>query len=438
MGAVTGTVGSALAAIVGAPRVQEGETAPASFALDGARPRWVVRPETLLHVSQVLGLAWDAGLAVVPWGSGRDQELGAPPARVDILLDLGGLDQVLEYNPDDLTVTVQAGLTAAALAARLGARRQFLPLDPPGAEARTLGGMAATNASGPLRLRYGTLRDLLLGVRFVQADGVTTWGGARVVKSVSGYDVPKLMVGALGSLGVLGELTLRLHPLPDAEQTWLVPCRDVATAQELVLRLLDSTLQPSRVELLNAPALAVCGAPGSAAAIAVSIGTAEAAVKAQGEALGGLARAVGSAAARPAEGFWARYAAALAPAESVRLGVATLASKVAETVGEIERAVAASLSGAAPTIGGSAPLGSLRVSLPPAEPASVKAIVERLRAAVAPARGSVTVQRAPRGVRLAVDPWGPVEPSAFALMRALKEEFDARRVLNPGRFVGGL
>ena len=149
MSAVTGTVGSALAAIVGAPRVQEGETAPASFALDGARPRWVVRPETLLHVSQVLGLAWDAGLAVVPWGSGRDQELGAPPARVDILLDLGGLDQVLEYNPDDLTVTVQAGVTAAALAARLGARRQFLPLDPPGAEARTLGGMTATNASGP-------------------------------------------------------------------------------------------------------------------------------------------------------------------------------------------------------------------------------------------------------------------------------------------------
>ena len=189
---------------------------------------------------------------------------------------------------------------------------------------------------------------------------------------------------------------------------------------------------------MNAPALAVCGAPGSAAAIAVSIGTAEAAVKAQGEALGGLARAVGSAAARPAEGFWARYAAALAPEESVRLGVATLASKVAETVGEIERAVAASLSGAAPTIGGSAPLGSLRVSLPPAEPASVKAIVERLRAAVAPAGGSVTVQRAPRGVRLALDPWGPVEPSAFALMRALKEEFDARRVLNPGRFVGGL
>src|SRR2546427_5134150 len=99
-----------------------------------------------------------------------------------------------------------------ALAARVGARRQLLPLDPAGVERRTLGGLAATDASGPLRARYGTMRDLLLGVRFVQADGVVTWGGAKVVKSVSGYDVPKLMVGALGTLGVLGELTLRLHP----------------------------------------------------------------------------------------------------------------------------------------------------------------------------------------------------------------------------------
>ena len=438
MGAVTGSVGETLAAIVGASRMQEGAAVDGTFAVDGVLPRWGVRVQTLEHVSRVLALAWEAGLAVVPRGSGAGQELGAPPSNVDIVLDLRGLDQVVEYNPDDLTITVQAGVTAGALTARLVPRRQFLPLDPPAAEARTLGGITATNATGPLRLRYGTMRDLLLGVKFIQADGVVTWGGARVVKSVSGYDVPKLMVGALGSLGVIGELTLRLHPLPDAEQTWLIPCRDAATAQEFVLRLLDSTVQPSRVELLNAPALAACGAPGSAAAVAVSVGTAEAAVKAQGEALGGLGRAVGSAAARPAQGFWSRYAAALVPAQCVELGVATLASKVGEAIGEIERAVAASLSGVAPTIGGSAPLGSLRVVLPPAEPARVKSIVERLRAAHAPAGGGVTVRRAPRDVRVAVDPWGPVETGAFALMRSLKEEFDARRVLNPGRFVGGL
>src|SRR6266540_3133332 len=110
-------------------------------------------------------------------------------------------------------------------------RRQLLPVDPPGVGSRTLGGLVATAASGPLRARYGTLRDLLLGVRFVQADGVVTWGGARVVKSVTGYDVPKLMVGALGSLGVLGELTLRLHPMPEFEATWLASFNGPAAAQ---------------------------------------------------------------------------------------------------------------------------------------------------------------------------------------------------------------
>lgn len=438
MSAVAKSLGRALAAIVGRSAVLEGGTVPAEFAIDGAAPRWVVRPATLEDAGRVLALAWDAGLAVAPRGSGAAQELGAPPEKVDVVLDLRGLDQVVEYNPDDVTITVQAGVTAAALAARLGPRRQILPLDPPGGRTRTLGGLAATGASGPLRARYGTMRDLLLGVRFVQADGVLTWGGAKVVKSVSGYDVPKLMVGAYGTLGVLGELTLRLQPLPEAEQTWLVRCRDAAAAQDLVLSLLDSTVQPSRVELLNGPALAACEADDGAAALAVSIGTAEAAVRDQGDILAGLARAAGSAARPVGAAFWTRYDTALAPGRGVWLAVATLASKVGEAVAEIERAAGASPPGAVPTVAGCAALGSLRASLPDAEPRRVKALVDRLREAVAPAGGGVTLQRAPRAVRLAVDPWGPVEPGAFALMRALKREFDARGVLNPGRFVGGL
>ncbi len=422
---------SALRGMLGGERVRDDEAARAAAALDGLAPRWVVRPAALAQVRDVLGLAHDAGLAVIPRGSGSSLELGHPPARMDVLLDLSGLDRIVEYNPDDLTITVEAGATVGALTARLAARRQILPLDPPGALTRTLGGVAATNASGPLRARYGTMRDLVLGVRFVQADGVLTWGGARVVKSVSGYDVPKLMVGSLGTLGVLGELTLRLYPLPDAEATWLVSCRDAAAAQELVLRILDSTIQPGRVELLNGAALAACGAVESAAAVAVSIATVEAAVRAQGEALDALARAVGAAARPGGEDFWTRYGAATEGGRGTTLLVATLASKLAETVAEIER------SGPA-MIAGCGALGSLRVSLPSRDPAHVKAVVERLRARLAPDGGSVVVQRAPRDVRVAVDPWGPIAPGAFALMQALRDEFDPARVLNPGRFVGGL
>src|SRR5205085_484140 len=180
-----------------------------------------------------------------------------------------------------LGVSVTTRGVAGALATTLAARRQTLPLDPPGWGTRTLGGIAATGAAGPLRLRYGTMRDLLLGVRFVQADGVPTWGGARVVKSVTGYDIPKLLVGSLGTLGILGELTLRLHPLPEAEATCLVEARSVETALEAVAHIVDSTVQPHRLELLDAGALAACGLPAAAAGLVVSVGSVEAAVRAQ-------------------------------------------------------------------------------------------------------------------------------------------------------------
>ncbi len=432
------SVGKTLASLVGAERTHEDEATRSRFAVDGQAPRWVVQPLSLEQVSGVVALAWEAGLAVVPRGGGSALGLGHPATRVDVVLDLSGLARIVEYNPDDLTITVEAGVTAGALAARLAERRQFLPLDPPGAASRTLGGIAATNASGPLRTRYGTLRDLLLGVTFVQADGVVTSGGAKVVKSVSGYDVPKLMVGSLGTLGVVGELTLRLHPWPDAEATWVVPCPDLGTLQDFVLRLADSTVQPGRVELLNGPALAACGAVEGALAVAVSLATAEAAVHAQGETLAALARAAGSRARPAGEGFWARYDRAIAPASGVRLAIATLPSKVGETVGEIERGLGAALPGASATITGSAPLGSLRVTLPEASPARIGTLVAGLRTFVAPVGGSVIIQHAPRDIRAAVDAWGPIEPGPFALMRALKEEFDPRGVLNPGRFVGGL
>src|SRR5881628_3473591 len=430
------TIGDALVTIAGREGVQDDDRARTAAAVDGQRPRWVVRPASIDQLGRIVALAHDDGLAIVPRGGGSALELGHPPARVDVLVDLSGLDQVLEYNPDDLTITVQAGITAGTLAALVAPRRQFLALDPPGAAARTLGGMTATNASGPLRARYGTMRDLLLGVRFVQADGVMTWGGAKVVKSVSGYDVPKLMVGALGTLGVLGELTLRLHPEPESEATWLAVFTDLAAAQAFVARLVDSTVQPSRVELLNRAGLAACGAGDGPAAVAVSIGTAEEAVRAQGETVTRFAREAGASLLPLGASFWAAHAEATALDGAIVLSVGTLVTLVGETAAETERAVAAA--GVAATLTGAATLGSLRAAFPAVEPRAVRTLVERLRAFLAPVGGGVIIQRAPAAVRAAVDPWGPVEPGALSLMRGLKDEFDAKRVLNPGRFVGGL
>ncbi len=427
-------LGGALAAIVGAEGAREDAAACAAAAVDGRQPQWVVRPRTLDEVARVLAVAHDEGLAVIPRGRGTALALGGPPRRADLVLDLARLDAIVEYNPDDLTVTVQAGVTAGALAAALADRRQTLPLDPPGWSGRTLGGIAATAAGGPLRLRYGTMRDLLLGVRFVQADGVVTWGGARVVKSVTGYDVPKLLVGSLGTLGVLGELTLRLHPLPEAEATCLIPLRAVEAAEEMVARLGDSTLQPTRLELLDAGALAASGLPAAAAALVVSVGSVAAAVRAQQGQLVTEAARVRARVETMGPAFWRTYDRALAETGATRLRVTTLATRLAATHGQVRAALGA----AGLVVTGCAPLGVLRVATAQDDPTPLARAVERLRAVVAEADGSVVIEHGSAALRSSVDPWGPVPPPALELMRALKHTFDPRGTLNPGRFAGGI
>jgi glycolate oxidase FAD binding subunit len=433
-------IGDALAKIVGNDHIASDPTRLAAAAVDGVTPRWLIRVSAIEQVSAVLALASEESLAVVPRGSGSALESGHPPDRVDIVLDLAGMDRVVEDNPDDLTATVQAGLTAGALAARLAPRRQWLPVDPPGAAARTLGGLVATGAHGPLRARYGTLRDFLLGVRFVQADGVITWGGSRVVKSVTGYDVPKLMVGALGTLGVLCELTLRLHPRPEAEATRLSTFDSVDAAAAFVARVLDSSLEPNRVELVNGAALRRLGLDGHAsAAIAISVGSVEDAVRDQLGAVEELARSVGGKAEPGPSDFWETYATMLADAGRVlALHVSTPPSSLANTVSALQRALADLVPGERAVIAGCAALGTVDVLLPESAVPMAARLVENVRGAVADLGGHTIVRRAPLAVRRAIDPWGPIEPRPMALMRALRDEFDPKRVLNPGRFVGGL
>jgi glycolate oxidase FAD binding subunit len=433
------SIGEAFVAVAGRERVRDDAQALDAATVDGLRPRWVVRPASLEQLSRILALASDGRLAVVPRGSGSSLELGHPPQRLDLVLDLAGLDQAIEYNPDDLTITVQAGISAGALAARLAPHRQWLPLDPPGGAARTVGGIVATNASGPRRVRYGTSRDLLLGVRFVQADGVVTWGGSKVVKSVSGYDVPKLMVGALGTLGVLAELTLRLHPLPNAERSWLALFENARAAQALAERVVDSALQASRLELFNARALQLVSAESAGAGVAVSIGSVDEAVREQGERLTALARSSAGRILPLPEGFWRAAESAMVPPESATvLHIAALADRLAGTIGAVEDAFGVVAPAADVRLSGCAALGMLRVVVGGATAPETAAVTARIRALVDEVGGSVVVARGSVELRRAVDPWGPVEPQALALMRALRDEFDPGRVLNPGRYVGGL
>jgi glycolate oxidase FAD binding subunit len=181
-------------------------------AVGGVVPREVVRPTTVDQVAEVLRTAAADGRTVVPVGGRSKLTWAAPPESCDLLLDLTGLDRVVEHVAGDLTVVAEAGVRLADLQAQVGRAGQLLGLDPP-EEGATLGGVVSANASGPRRLRYGTTRDLLIGIAVVLADGTVAHAGGKVVKNVAGYDLGKLFTGAHGTLGVVVSTTWRLHPV---------------------------------------------------------------------------------------------------------------------------------------------------------------------------------------------------------------------------------
>jgi glycolate oxidase FAD binding subunit len=426
-------------AIVGHEHAHDDVAARQRAALDGVVPQLVIAPGSTEEVAQAVALADVEDLAIVPRGSGSALDQGFPVGRADIVVDLSRMDRIVEYNPDDLTVTAEAGVTAAALSAILGTPGQWLPIDPPGAATRTLGGLAATNASGPLRARYGTMRDLLLGVRFVQANGVVTWGGSKVVKSVTGYDVPKLMVGALGTLGILTELTLRLHARPEVERTQLVALPDLRAAQEMVNATLDSALQTLRFEVFDASLLSALGAASTGVGVAVSFGSVEAAVAEQQSELARRARMAGATAITQAPQLWSSYEARWRREPGATLlVVGSLPARIADTFEAVTSATQRLDRPARVAVGGCAVVGSLRVLVSGSAPDAVARFVERLRTLVEPWDAHVMVHAAPHAVRRAVDPWGPVAADALALMRDIKRTFDPAHRLNPGRYVAGL
>jgi len=191
------------------------------YQLCGQSPRSVIRPRTVEEVAEVLREADRSGWAVVPWGSGAQQGYGEAPSRYDLALDLTGLSGIVRHRPANLTVRVEARIRPADLNAQLAAHGQWLPLDPPPGDSATIGGILATGLSGPLRARYGPPQDLLIGLRAVLADGTIVQGGGEVVKNVAGYDLPRLLCGSLGTLGVIVEAAFKLWPRPKTEATAL-------------------------------------------------------------------------------------------------------------------------------------------------------------------------------------------------------------------------
>jgi glycolate oxidase FAD binding subunit len=406
----------ALAAACGPDRVRP--AVPAD-AVNGVLPRYVVRPADAAALCAAVETTARLGLAVLPRGAGTKLDWANRPRRLDVMVDVGDLAAIVDHAPADLVVTVQAGLGLAELQAALASSGQCLGLDDP-VGGSTIGGLVATALSGPRRVHYGAVRDLLIGVTVVRPDGALAHGGGRVVKNVAGYDLCKLYAGSFGTLGIITEAVFRLHPLPEAAAFVHVSYPDPGAAMAGLRAAVSSRLAPAAVEV-------ECPVPAGPAAVTVLLEGSARGVPGRVSRLSALLGPGASEVQRP--GGWGH----LPGPSTIRM-----TSQLEAVPGLIAAAAtAAADAGVEARVRGSAAAGILHVGfggdLPPDTAA---AYLAALRAACRRAGGFATLVRAPENVRDAVDAWGPVP--GLSIMRAVKATFDPDGRFSPGRFVGGI
>ncbi len=434
-----------------------------SYAVDGIVPKLVVFPENVEQVSALMKLADQERLAVVPRGSGTKMSLGNIPRQVDVVLVLKKLNKILEYEPDDLTATVEAGILLTDLQRCLKEKNQFFPLDPPFSSEATLGGIVATNSNGPGRLFHGSVRDLVVGIRVVHPGGVITRAGGKVVKNVSGYDMNKLYTGSLGTLGIITELSLKLRPLPEVSKTLLLRFSSLSEAARLVLQISTSELLATSLEILDSGAWEIM----SRADPSINPGQGVAAPGVTFAArLEGLSENVerqiiqirewgqqrGTTGAEVLVGdlhdkFWEKIqnhpqTFSVDASNTIRCKASLPASKVEDffqtvkKIGHSQNLDPVMFSHAGSGIVyiyfglEAVPTGVDRMSI-------FSYIIREIRNLSLQFEGSLVIEAAPTELKKKVDVWGPVGDS-LKIMKLLKEQFDPHGILNPGRFIEGI
>lgn len=388
-----------------------------------------VVPSTIQAACEAMRETRERGESVVFVGGGTQLDLGYPPEGARVVVRTERLDRLVDYAPADMTVTAEAGITLARLQQELLPHRQRLALDPPKPETATIGGLIATNAFGPRRTRYGSLRDLIVGVGVVRADGALVRGGGSVVKNVAGFDVPKLMVGSLGTLGLVATATFRLHPLPEAQRWLVVNGCGADDVRALCRAIVEAQLEPAAV---------VAVGEGGAFATHVLFEGFGAGVDEQSTLFEERAAHAGHVArthdADDAEAYQRTHDSARAGGD-LRVKVTFLPARFhtieREALAPLASALAGDASAVYPTIGVAFCSGTCLDS------AAVAAALLAARSIVESDGGSLVLEAAPDSVREQVDVFGAL-PASFPIMRRLKERFDPERRCNRGRFVGRL
>jgi glycolate oxidase FAD binding subunit len=409
--------------IVGPDNVSE---ATEKDAVEGVEPDFVVEPGSVEEISAVMKLAAREGVSVAPRGGGTKMHIGDPPRRLDLIVSTARMNEVLEHTPGDQIVRLEAGVKLEDLQEHISDSDQMLAIDPPESGA-TIGGIVATNSSGPRRYRYGTIRDLIIGITVVLQDGTVAKAGGKVVKNVAGYDLSKLFTGSLGTLGVIANANFRLHPRPGAARTVAVEVTEPKQAQAAAQTIVHSQVEATAVELHydeNEKLLAVLleSIPGG---IDAKAETASFLLKQFGE--------VRTLSDEEADRLGPLTTPEVADEVVLKIGAppAELAAVLDSVLGAAERKELAH-----PRITGHAGTGVTLVGISGENEGGAAGFVEEMREIWVRRGGNVTLQRAPLTIKQRVSTWDN-GGDYLGLVRRVKEKFDPRGGMNPGRFLGG-
>jgi glycolate oxidase FAD binding subunit len=396
--------------------------AVAADAICGLLPQYVAEPRSAEAIAGALRWAHANQVAVAARGGGSKLEWGNRLRHLDLVISTSGLNRVVEHAFDDMIATVEPGCTMADFQRQLAQHGQRLALDPLFPERATVGGVLATNDSGGLRLRFGSMRDLIIGITVALPDGTLARSGGKVVKNVAGYDLPKLFTGSLGTLGIIAQATFRLHPRPAVSETCSAVFDSARSANQFMQKLLDSTLVPAAIQLRTGRGRSLCvdvRYEGIPAGVAAQIR--------RTEAMGAAQEAAQSEVWQAREELWMRSG------TSCLCKFSVLPADLAGACDQIDQ-IASELQLDWLATAQATGIGQLRWE---GEADKMATALRRLRGRLERNGGSLAVLRCPDEWRSRMDAWGDAG-SALALMRRVKRQFDPAGILNPGRFVGGI
>ena len=401
-------------------------------AIDGLRPEWLVAPGTYEEVAEVMHYANTERLAVIPRGGGTKMNAGNIPSRYDIALSLSRINQMIEHEPADLTVTCQAGITVTDLQSRLSDAGQIIPLDVWLPQQPSVGGMLAANVMGPSRAAYGALRDFTIGMRVVTADGRVTRAGGRVVKNVAGYDLCKLYIGSLGTLVVIVEATFKVTPVPKAQRHVMLYFQKLAHAWGLAAELYRRGLALSYVQLRGTVGESQSKDYRSTAwSLEIGLAGSDRSVERSANEVERLASDFDGA---PVGGDWpggpGRFEVGPGGANGVQLVClfSALPSKLTSIIGQLQEF-------GWPQIEADPATGAFRAYWHGDD--DLANVLARAREIAAQQNATCVVEHCPPELKRQIDVFGD-PPPAFDLMRRVKRQFDPNGILSPGRFVGRL